>query len=234
MCMSRPCALTCTAHVYAFRYMPPVIYLGTYIGLPYIPKSLHIQVSRVEALTESTALRRKACRYVASPASKSRPQTVWPRLKDSALASMCLDPSRNVYNPLTEGFPMSSLKNPFEHLIKSRNPPPPPFRHFCAFSGLSPPAGSAPLSYGLVCPHPQPLALQAGCSSPPVPTCSSPSLSHQPCFPGTTPQPLSRSGLGSRLLVRKGEARPQGQLPAPQTMYHSFVFSVHTCAYMSC
>lgn len=38
-CMSRSCPPECMPHAYAFRSMAHVIYLDTYRGLPYIPKS---------------------------------------------------------------------------------------------------------------------------------------------------------------------------------------------------
>ena len=71
MCMSRPYTLTCILHIYAFRYMAHIIYLDTYIGLPYIPEHAYIQ-----ALTHSSALRRTAFHQVVLLESKSGSQTV--------------------------------------------------------------------------------------------------------------------------------------------------------------
>lgn len=65
--MSRPCALVCIPHIYAFRYIPYVIYLDTYTGLPYIPKYTYSQFSDVEAVNDSFALRRKAFHACCAP-----------------------------------------------------------------------------------------------------------------------------------------------------------------------
>lgn len=70
------CTYVHSTYIYAFRYMPHVIYLDTYKGLPYIPEYTHIPFSQVEALTNSIAFRRPAFHSVVLLESKSRSQTV--------------------------------------------------------------------------------------------------------------------------------------------------------------
>lgn len=97
--------------IYAFRYMPHVIYLDTYTGLPYIPKYTYIQLSHVEALTNSFPLRRKALHFAALLEPKSGSQTVQLQLRDSPWASTGLESSRHARDALLShgGSPLPRL-----------------------------------------------------------------------------------------------------------------------------